>query len=198
MVREARSVFLIAFALVASLLGAMSDARAQCADPAGACNLARESLFLGDLNNDQRVNGEDVDFWAACIRDNLAASGVYCQWGDFNYDGLIDQNDRNYLERLVQMAADPAIGKLPRTIISEVRVGKPASQTNPAIPQSRYVEIRTPLNAPAGAFPTIDLPNPADPTNSTRLYGEGWFYLKVARSTSATALYGTIGVVVDL
>jgi hypothetical protein len=198
MVREIRPLFLIAFALVASLLGAVSDARAQCADPAGACNLARESLFLGDLNNDQRVNADDVDFWAACIRDNLAASGVYCQWGDFNYDGLIDQNDLNYLERLVQMAANPAIGKLPRTIISEVRVAKPASQTNPAIPQSRYVEIRTPLNAPAGAFPTIDLPNPADPTNSTRLYGEGWFYLKVARSTSATALYGTIGVVVDL
>jgi hypothetical protein len=176
-------------------------ARAQgaCTDP-NPCLTAGKSIWLGDLNNDQLVNAADVSFWTDCILNTLAASGGYCASADFNFDGRIDNDDLLYLNNMVALSADPAVGRLPKVRINETRSGKPASQTAPGIPQSRYVEFRVPPAAfdAIPAAPSVNQPgiNPIG-----RAFSSGWYYLKVTRAVrlapdgqSASILWGVIAV----
>jgi hypothetical protein len=202
---RASSLTLLA-ALIALVVGLARPAEAQqgcLQDPATVCSNAANSTWLGDINNDGRVTGTDIDVWVSCIRDNFGSNGqsVYCPEGDLNFDGSIDDTDLNYLNHLVAMASDPSVGKLPRSLLSELRIRKPNSQTDPLISQSRYVEIRTPTTAAnvAGA-PTVNQSGAGDP-GTIRRYGDGWYYLKVARSNSLggnDVISGTIAVVVSL
>ena len=147
---RASSLTLLA-ALIALVTGLARSAAAQgCQqDPATVCSNAADSTWLGDINNDGRVTGTDIDVWVACIEQNFGSNGqtVYCPEGDLNFDGSIDSTDLNYLNHLVAMASDSSVGKLPRSLLSELRIRKPNSQTDPLISQSRYVEIRTPTSA---------------------------------------------------
>jgi hypothetical protein len=187
---------LVACAAVALPGARVAVAQAPCADP-DPCATAARAQYVGDLNADGTVNAVDVTFWQDCIRDNLAASGVYCAFGDLNFDGRIDDDDLNYLQQAVTLASDPLVGQLPLTRISEVRTGKSPTQTNPLIPQSRYVELETPGSGVVS--PTTNAPNPADATNTTLSYRAGWYYLKVTQSRVAgVTQYGTIAVVVPL
>jgi hypothetical protein len=187
--------------LVASLSLALAGARVAVAQApcvvADPCGLASQSSRIGDINSDGSVNAQDITFWQDCIRDNLAASGVYCPYGDLNFDGRIDDADLNYLQQAVTLATDPAIGALPKTLISEVRTGKSPDQTNPTIPPSRYVELSTPGSGESCV--TTSIPNPAPDSTGTLTYGPGWYYLKVtlSRVGGATQL-GTVAVVVPL
>ena len=112
---------------------AARPAAAQCNDPSAVCTTAGNSTWLGDLNADNLVNQTDIDVWSSC----MLSPQFYCITGDFNFDGAINDVDRNYLGQLVAMASNAAIGKLPRVTVSEVRIGKPNNQTDPAVPQSR-------------------------------------------------------------
>ena len=103
---------------------AARPAAAQCNDATVACTIAGNSTWLGDLNADNFVNQTDIDVWASC----MFGPQFYCITGDFNFDGGIDDVDRNYLVQLVAMASNAAIGKLPRITLSEVRVRKPHQQ----------------------------------------------------------------------
>lgn len=200
-------VALLALCLAWCRMGAPASAQDPCPLPIdNLCTVATGSIWLGDMNNDLRVNAIDLQIWETCFRDTLVPSGGYCAAADFNYDGQIDNDDRNLLQKLVSMAASTEIGRLPKTRLSEVRTGKPFNQTDPTVPESRYVEIRTPPGAftptDPGLAPTVNQPNPGDPTNSTRLFGPGWFYVKVSRSTLVAtgdqSVWGTLAVVVPL
>ena len=175
---------------------AARPAAAQCNDPSAACTTAGNSTWLGDLNADNLVNQTDIDVWSSC----MLGPQFYCITGDFNFDGAIDDVDRNYLGQLVAMASDATIGKLPRATQSEVRIGKPNNQTDPAVPQSRYVEIRVPTSAVGvDSAPTVNGVVGADP--NMRAFLDGWFYIKVARSTNSSGtnlVNGTIAVVEPL
>ncbi|HAQ67478.1 MAG TPA: hypothetical protein DCR70_07060 [Phycisphaerales bacterium] len=175
---------------------ATRPAAAQCNDPSAACTTAGNSTWLGDLNADNLVNQADIDVWSSC----MLGQPVYCISGDFNFDGAIDDVDRNYLGQLVAMASNASIGKLPRATLSELRVRKPNTQTDPTVPQSRYVEIRIPTSAVGVASaPTVNGVVGGDP--SVRAFLDGWFYIKVARSNNSSGtdqVSGTIAVVEPL
>ena len=81
---------------------ATRPAAAQCNDPSAACTTAGNSTWLGDLNADNLVNQADIDVWSSC----MLGQPVYCISGDFNFDGAIDDVDRNYLGQLVAMASN--------------------------------------------------------------------------------------------
>ncbi|MCX5641073.1 MAG: hypothetical protein NT059_09720 [Planctomycetota bacterium] len=193
--RRALSSRLLAV-LMAVVGVAARPAIAQCNDAAAACTTAANSNWLGDLNADNLVNQADIDVWSSC----MLGQPVYCISGDFNFDGAIDNVDRNYLGQLVAMASSAAIGKLPKATLSEVRVRKPNDQTDPTIPQSRYVEIRVPTTAVGVASaPTVNDPVPL--TTSMRAFQSGWFYVKIARSNNSTGtdqISGTVAVVESL
>ena len=200
-------VALLALCLAWCRGGSPASAQDPCPLPIdNLCALASQSIWLGDMNNDLRVNAIDLQIWETCFRDTLVPSGGYCAAADFNYDGQIDNDDRNLLQKLISMGASAEIGRLPKARLSEIRTGKPFNQTDPTVPESRYVEIRTPPGAftptDPGLAPTVNQPNPGDPTNSTRLYGPGWFYVKVSRSTLVAtgdqSVWGTLSVVVPL
>ena len=175
---------------------AARPAAAQCNDATVACTIAGNSTWLGDLNADNFVNQTDIDVWASC----MFGPQFYCITGDFNFDGDIDDVDRNYLVQLVAMASNAAIGKLPRITLSELRVRKPNTQTDPTVPQSRYVEIRVPTSAVGvPSAPTVNGAVGADP--NMRAFLDGWFYIKVARSNNSSGtdqVSGTIAVVEPL
>lgn len=205
MLRRLSALSLGLAASLGALLGA-PPATAQCTLPGSdeaKCTTALQSPFLGDLNNDLAVNATDVTVWNECFLANVGGNGipVYCRAADFNYDGLIDTVDRDYLNQLVAMAADANIGRLPKVTFSELRVRKPTSQTSAAVPQSRYAEFRLPTAAAALDGPvTVQTSNPGDPADIFR-FGAGWFYVKVCRSTAANGtdiVSGTIAVVQDL
>jgi hypothetical protein len=83
------------------------------------------------------------------------------------------------------MASDPAVGKLPRSQFSELRIRKPNSQTAPLIPNSRYAEIRTPTTA---ANNTVGAPTVNQPGDDvSKRFGAGWYYIKLARSAGASS-----------
>ncbi|MEI6475230.1 MAG: hypothetical protein WCO75_07540, partial [Planctomycetota bacterium] len=195
LLRRALSSCLLAV-LMAVVGVAVRPAVAQCNDAAAACTTAANSTWLGDLNADNLVNQADIDVWTSCMLGQPA----YCISGDFNFDGAIDNVDRNYLGQLVAMASNAAIGKLPKATLSEVRVRKPNDQTDPTIPQSRYVEIRVPTTAiGVPSAPTVNDPVPF--TTSMRAFQKGWFYVKIARSNNSTGtdqISGTVAVVESL
>ncbi len=202
---DAVKQFLVATAFLAAwALG--QGAAAQC--PPDACAEAAKSIWLGDLNNDGLVNDDDVQFYSRCIADSgTGTTPPYCAAADLNFDGVNDTTDLNYLSRVVDMARDATIKKLPKVAFSEVRTRKPPQQTNPVIPQTRYVEFLTPIGAasplptspPAQvAAPTVNQVLVGDPA-TIRRFGPGWFYIKVCRSTAAAGptdmISGTIAVV---
>jgi len=202
-----RAPFLTLLTTLLALVAASARpaaAQVPCTDPSRVCDAAANSTWLGDINDDGRVNQEDISIWISCIGENFGSNGqvVYCPEGDLNFDGEIDQDDLNYLNQLVAMASDASVGKLPRSQLSELRIRKPFSQTDPLISQSRYVEIRTPTTA-ANNFtgaPTVNQAQGGDPETIKR-FGAGWYYIKVARSTDAAGLdtvSGTVAVVVSL
>jgi hypothetical protein len=200
-------LWLIAGAL-AMLALAGRPAAAQC--PPDACATANAALWVGDLNNDNAVDEEDIIVLQRCFLPGGIGSGaVYCEAADFNFDGEINDVDLNYLNRIVEMAKQAAIKKLPRVQFSEIRVRKPIVQTNPAVPQSRYVEIRTPIAAastnitdPPTAIqsPTVNGVIPGN--DAVRVFGPGWYYLKVLRGVETAnptqSVRGMIAVVVPL
>ena len=199
--RPALSLCLAAvLALVAGWVARPAAAQCTETDPCSKAGLAN---WVGDLNNDLAVNAADATVFVECFLNNLGPGGVpvYCRFADFNFDGFIDTVDQDYLNQIIAMAGDAQINKLPRVTISELRVRKPSSQTDPAIPQSRYVEIRTPtvaFNDPGS--PTVNDTAPGDPA-TIRRFGAGWFYVKVCRSVSASGtgiISGTVAVVQDL
>ena len=198
--RRAPSLTLLA-ALLALVAAFARPAAAQCNDPSSVCSSAADSTWLGDINNDGRVDDTDVNLWISCIQNNLSTSGqsVYCAQGDFNFDGAIDNADLNYLNQLVAMASDPAVGKLPRSQFSELRIRKPNSQTAPLIPNSRYAEIRTPTTAANNTVGAPTVNQPGDGVSNR--FGAGWYYIKLARSKNASGLdtiSGTVAVVQSL
>lgn len=203
MPRSLRALALAIVAAVAAVGMPCRTASAQCNDPAAACELAGKSIWLGDMNNDGLVDALDVSIWTSCILENLSPTGtpVYCQNGDLNFDGEIDTDDLNYLNQLVAMASTAGTGKLPRVTLSEIRVRKPNTQTDPLVPQGRYVEIRLPtaaVNVPSA--PTVNGTSPGDPGSIRRLTA-GWYYLKVCRSNNGAGtdqVSGTVAVVQDL
>jgi len=130
------TLFLALLAALAALAAAPA-AHAQC--PPDPCTEAGKSLWLGDLNNDGFVNDDDILFFTRClVGDGVGQAPAYCPVADFNFDGEVDNDDLNYLNRIVEMARNPAIRKLPKSQLNEVRVRKPETQTNPAIPTMRF------------------------------------------------------------
>jgi len=164
---------------------AATPARAQC-EP-GACATAQAALWLGDLDNNNAVDDDDLIVLQRCFMPGAVGSGgVYCDAADFNFDGVINDIDLNYLQRVVILARTGSVKKLPRAQLSELRVRKPLNQTAPAIPQSRYVEVRVPLAAASLAItdppteiqaPTVNGVLGAD--TDVRVFEAGWYYLKV-------------------
>lgn len=175
---------------------AARPASAQCNDATQACTTAANSTWLGDLNADNLVNQTDIDVWSSC----MLGQPNYCISGDFNFDGAIDDVDRNYLGQLVAMASGTSIGKLPKVSLSETRVRKPNDQTDPTIPQSRYEEMRIPTSAAGVASaPTVNDIIVGVP--EVRVFQAGWFFIKVARSNNnsgTSQVSGTIAVVESL
>lgn len=198
-----RVVWVVAAALVA-ILGTARHAEAQC--PPDACNIATQSAWLGDMNNDDAVDDEDVVFFERCLLPGPLNPAGYCPAADFNFDGVVDDIDLNYLTRLVELANTSTVKKLPKVQLSEVRARKPVAQTNPGIPESRYVEVRTPLAAaslsttrPPGsiAAPTVNGVIPGN--EDVRVFNAGWYYIKVLRAIetgnptqSNTGIIGTV------
>ena len=142
--------------LVAALL-ACGQAAAQCPYPANVrCDrLAGDKMILGDLNDDGLVitdwtTGDPADalddlfiFEQCVIGLPLCPLATYPNIsGDFNFDGVIDNIDREYLQQLGRLA-DPVtnVGRIPKINLSEFRSGKPQSQTAPGVSSSRYVEF---------------------------------------------------------
>jgi hypothetical protein len=168
------------------------EARAQC-DTSVACNLAASSLFVGDLNSDELVNAADMQVLEDCF---LGMAPPVCRYADLNFDGVIDDIDREYLASVISLSGTFGTPALPRATLSEIRVRKPEDQTNPQIPQSRYVEIRTPeltftVNGTVTGEPAVTE------------YKEGWYYLKICRTSPGAGgnlqtIAGTIAVVQDL
>jgi len=182
----------IGLAASAAAFPAARYAAAQC-DPTVACTTAAAALFVGDLNADERVNSADLQVFQQCFAGTVSPA---CPQADFNFDGVIDEIDEDYLTRIISLSGTGGAPALPRVTISELRVRKPAEQTNSDIPQSRYVEIRTPEL-------TFTV-NAAVPGNSAvTAFKDGWFYLKICRSGPGTGgspetIAGTIAVVQHL
>jgi hypothetical protein len=201
--RHALSTCLVLAALAAVAWFALPAAAQTCPDFTAACNTAGLSPWLGDLNNDGAVDSADVAIWNNCIYANVNAQGqvAYCPAGDFNFDGVIDTDDLNYLNQLVSMAADGSVGRLPKVQLNEVRVRKPSSQTSLVIPQSRYAEIRTPTGAAnVNGAPTVNGSQAGDPASIKR-FTSGWYYLKVCRASpivGSGVVSGTVAVVQPL
>ncbi|MSR28126.1 MAG: hypothetical protein EXS03_00930 [Phycisphaerales bacterium] len=149
------------------------DAAAQYCAPA---------LFLGDLNDDKKVNAMDVAVW-----NGLLAQGTYSACADINRNGILDNDDKIQLNRLVSFAGTTQgglganKGRIPAFTISEFRSAQPAS----ALAQERYVEFRVPLELP-----------PEYPFS--RRFDAGYYLIMVARNNSTTLTNGIIKRVIDL
>lgn len=182
-----RALLTIAVVLGLSLGLAARPAAAQC--PPNACETACAALWLGDLNNDNAVDEDDLIQFERCfLQGAIGTGGAYCECADFNFDGLTNDVDVNYLNRIIQMAKQANVKKLPRVTLSELRARKPLSQTNPGIVESRYVEVRVPVAASSVATtdpptaiqaPTVNAVIPGN--EDVRVFAAGWYYLKVAR-----------------
>lgn len=186
--------------LVALAITRMAGAQVSCTNPSfpndSPCRLAERAQFLGDLNADGLVNGDDTDFWSTCI----VPTG-YCLEADYNLNGELDPVDLEYLNRIREISPG-GVPQLPKAYLNEIRTAKPTDQTNSLIKENRYVEIAVRGSAPLVAFPD-PRPEPRSPALSHTLFGPGWFYIKVCRSvgpggTNPPVFPGTVALVIDL
>jgi hypothetical protein len=181
--------FLAAAAVAVAAFLPSLPAFGQCTD---ACTRAAGALYLGDLNANGFVDQADLLVWEDCFQ----GATTVCPQADFNFDGIIDQIDKRYLEEIIALSGGGGAPAFPRVTLSEIRVRKAPDQTNPDIPQSRYVEIRTPA-----ITRLVDVIVPGDP--NVTAFGEGWYYIKACRSAPGSSgdletVAGTIAVVQDL
>ena len=140
------------------------------------------AVFVGDINVDNQVNNADIVAWQA-----LVAQGTYNACADLNRNGVLDNDDKAQLTRLVSFTGTTQgglgsnNGRIPAFTISEIRSGQP----NPADPQQHYVEFRVPLPLP-----------PEYPFS--RQFDSGYFLILVSRNNSTTLTNGIIKRVIDL
>ena len=123
----------IATASMSFMIGSIADAQ-YCAP----------AVFVGDLNNDTRVDDDDVTAW-----DALNGSGGYTPCADLNRNGVLDGNDKAQLQVAVKIASPTAgglglQGRLPAFTISEFRSGQPFITDT----QQRFVEFTCPESFP--------------------------------------------------
>ena len=182
---------------IALTLAAMLPAGAAWGqDCSNRCAVAQDSDWLGDLNSDDLVTDADVAVLETCFFTHanglcpMAGAGIP---GDFNFDAVIDDLDKKFLEELIDLAGPAGTPFLPRASLAEIRTGKPSTQTAGITTPSRYVELycfnwESPASDPVVGDPNI------------RTYSDGWYYLKIARSTvgGTDPQVGTIAVVVPL
>lgn len=186
--------------LAAAALIPAPAAWGQCALPnATRCSTLRQSPWYGDLDGNNLVNAADLTTFDTCV-DGLPLCPMETGFnvpGDFNFDGEITAIDREFLLELINLSPG-GVPQIPKANIAEVRTGKPATQTDPTVLPSRYVEFFTTVPN----SPTTNFQEPTDPVAITR-FREGWFFLKVCRTTRAGGAggdpqLGTITVVVPL
>ncbi len=140
------------------------------------------AVFLGDINEDSLVNTADFVALQALI-----ANSDYKPCADLNRNGVLDNDDKAQLSRLLQFASNgvgglgPNKGRIPAFTISEIRTGQP----DPSAAQQHYVEFRVPAPLPA-EYPF------------SRKFDSGFFLIQVSRDNSTTLKQGIIQQVVDL
>lgn len=142
------------------------------------------AAFVGDLNQDTKVDAADVTMWNALF---AATPPGYTPCADLNRNGVLDADDKAQLQRATKLALSNAQGglgsqgRLPAFTISEFRTGQPVATD----PQQRYVEFRC--------------PNPF-PSNYTfsKQFENGYYLLLVAMNNGTSVAQGIIQKVINL
>ena len=127
------------------------------------------AVFVGDINEDNLVNSEDVNAWNALF---TTVPPGYTPCADLNRNGVLDLRDLEQLKRAVLFAGSGSQGlglngRIPAFTISEFRTAQPFVTDD----QQRYVEFACPA-----AFP----PN----FSFSKKFEDGYYLVLVSKKNS--------------
>ncbi len=153
-----------------------------CVGVTAQAQFCATASFIGDLNLDNVVNAADVTVW-----NGMFASSSYSGCADMNRNGVLDTQDKAFLQRAVNLSKPTnqggmgLLGRIPAFTISEFRSGQPLASD----PQQRFVEFRCPSSFPANY-------------NFSKQFGNGYYLILVSRNNGSSIANGKIKQVINL